>query len=198
MDHLWTPWRYSYITDESDARKGVPAELSAWSGDKGCLFCNMIAAADYATAHGMTRDDAERASGIVVRGQRVFICLNRFPYNSGHVMVVPCEHQASLAALAPQTAHELMDFAQRTEQAFARVYHPDGVNLGLNLGKAAGAGVAGHLHLHALPRWLGDTNFMTVTGETRVLPEELSVTWQRLREAFTQLAEPDAPASSGI
>jgi ATP adenylyltransferase len=198
MDRLWTPWRYAYVTDQSDARKGVPKELSDWPGDHGCLFCNMIAAVDYAIAQGMSPDNAERAAGIVVRGAHVFICLNRFPYNSGHVMIVPYEHQASLAALAPQTAHELMDFAQRTEQAFAYVYDPDGVNLGLNLGKAAGAGVAGHLHLHALPRWFGDTNFMTITGETRVLPEELPVTWQRLREAYTLLAQPDAPASSGI
>jgi ATP adenylyltransferase len=188
MEHLWTPWRYSYITDESDARKGVPAELSAWPGDTGCLFCNMIAAVDYAVAQGMSRDDAERTAGVVIRGERVFVCLNRFPYNSGHVMVVPYEHQAALAALAPETAHELMDMAQRTERAYSLVYRPDGMNLGLNLGKAAGAGVAAHLHLHALPRWLGDTNFMTVTGETRVLPEELPVTWQRLREAFAQKA----------
>jgi ATP adenylyltransferase len=186
MDHLWTPWRYSYITDESDARKGVPSELSGWPGDRGCLFCNMIAAVDYAIAQGTPQADAERAAGVVVRGEHVFVCLNRFPYNSGHVMVVPYEHQASLAALAPETAHELIDMAQRAELAFGRVYHPDGVNLGLNLGKAAGAGVAMHLHLHAVPRWMGDTNFMTVTGETRVLPEELAVTWQRLREAFAR------------
>ena len=188
MDHLWTPWRYSYITDESDARKGVPNELSGWTGDRGCLFCNMIAAVDYAISQGTLPADAERAAGVVVRGERVFVCLNRYPYNSGHVMVVPYEHQASLAALPLETAQELMNMAQRTERAFAQVYHPDGVNLGLNLGKAAGAGVAMHLHLHAVPRWQGDTNFMTVTGETRVLPEELSVTWQRLREAFTQKA----------
>jgi ATP adenylyltransferase len=144
----------------------------------------MIAAVDYAVEHGTTRDDAERAACVVARGERVFVCLNRFPYNSGHVMVVPYEHQASLAALPVETAHELMDFAQKAEAAYAKAYHPDGVNLGLNLGKAAGAGVAAHLHLHAVPRWVGDTNFMTVTGETRVLPEELFVTWRRLREAF--------------
>lgn len=184
MDYLWTPWRYAYITDETDARKGVPNELSGWPEDRGCLFCNMIAAVDYAVEHGTTRDDAERAACVVARGERVFVCLNRFPYNSGHVMVVPYEHQASLAALPVETAHELMDFAQKAEAAYAKAYHPDGVNLGLNLGKAAGAGVAAHLHLHAVPRWVGDTNFMTVTGETRVLPEELFVTWRRLREAF--------------
>lgn len=184
MDYLWTPWRYAYITDESDARKGVPNELSGWPEDRGCVFCNMIAAVDYAIAQGTSHHDAERAAGVVARGERVFVCLNRFPYNSGHVMVVPYEHQASLAALPAETAHELMDMAQRTEAAYAKVYRPDGVNLGLNLGKAAGAGVAMHLHLHAVPRWVGDTNFMTVTSETRVLPEELSVTWRRLREAF--------------
>lgn len=188
MDHLWTPWRYSYVTDKSVTRKGVPDELSSWPEDLGCVFCNMVAAADYAIAHGMSRDDAERFAGIVFRAKLVFVCLNRYPYNSGHIMIVPYEHQPSLAALAPETAHELMDVSQRTERVYENVYRPDGVNLGLNLGKAAGAGVAGHLHLHALPRWLGDTNFMTVTGETRVLPEELPVTWQRLREGYAQQA----------
>lgn len=188
MDRLWTPWRYAYVTDESDARKGVPSELSGWPDDHGCLFCNMIAAVDYAIAHGTSPDDAERAAGVVVRGEHVFVCLNRFPYNSGHIMVVPYEHQASLAALAPAVAHELIEMAQRAERAFGVAYHPDGINMGLNLGKAAGAGVAMHLHLHAVPRWQGDTNFMTVTGETRVLPEELPVTWQRLREAFAHKA----------
>jgi ATP adenylyltransferase len=95
-------------------------------------------------------------------------------------------HQGSLAALPAETAHELMDMTQRAERVYGLVYHPDGVNVGLNLGKAAGAGVTAHLHLHAVPRWAGDTNFITVTGETRVLPEDLAVTWQRLREAFAQ------------
>lgn len=189
MDYLWTPWRYPYITGQRNGRPGVPDELSGWPGDCGCLFCNMIAAVEYAVGQGMNRDEAEQAAGIVVRGERAFVCLNRFPYTSGHVMVVPYEHQASLAALPAETAHELMNMAQRTESAFARVYHPDGINMGLNLGEAAGAGVAMHLHLHALPRWVGDTNFMTVTGETRVLPEELSVTWGRLRNAFAEIAE---------
>jgi ATP adenylyltransferase len=188
MDRLWTPWRYAYVTDESDSRKGVPKDLSSWPGDHGCLFCNMIAATDHAIESGMSRDDAERAAGIVVRGLHSFVCLNRYPYNSGHVMVVPYEHQAALAALPSPAANELMNFAQRTERVFAEVYHPDGMNVGLNLGNAAGAGVAAHLHLHALPRWAGDTNFMTVIAETRVLPEELDVTWRRLREGFAQNA----------
>jgi ATP adenylyltransferase len=185
MDHLWTPWRYAYVTDsDPNMRKGVPKELAAWTGDLGCVFCNMIAAADYAIDHGVSVDDAERAAGIVLRAKQSFICLNRYPYNSGHIMVVPYEHQPSLAALDPAIAHELIELTQHAESALNRVYGPDGFNMGLNLGKAAGAGVTGHLHLHALPRWLGDTNFITVTGETRVLPEDISVTWQRLREAF--------------
>jgi ATP adenylyltransferase len=185
MDHLWTPWRYAYVTDErKDARKGVPEELDAWPGDNGCVFCNIIAAVDYAIEQGMPAEDAERAAGVVVRGRFNFLCLNRYPYNAGHLMVVPYVHLSSLAALNQETAHELIDFAQRTERALGEVYHPHGFNLGLNLGKAAGAGVAEHLHLHALPRWAGDTNFMTVVSETRVLPEDLSVTWQRLRTAF--------------
>jgi ATP adenylyltransferase len=185
MDHLWTPWRYVYVTDsDPKMRKGVPLELAAWTGDLGCVFCNMIAAADYAIEHGMGVDEAERAAGIVLRAKQAFVCLNRYPYNSGHIMVVPYEHQGSLAALEPAIANELMDLTRRAERALGRVYRPDGFNMGLNLGKAAGAGVTGHLHLHALPRWLGDTNFMTVAGETRVLPEDISVTWQRLREAF--------------
>ncbi len=185
MDHLWTPWRYAYVTDErKDARKGVPDQLSAWPGDKGCVFCNIIAAVDYAIAQGMSPGDAERAAGVVYRGKLNYICLNRYPYASGHIMVVPYVHLSSLAALETPAAHELIDLAQRAEQALKAVYHPHGFNMGLNLGQSAGAGVAEHLHLHALPRWAGDTNFMTVIAETRVLPEDLSVTWHRLREAF--------------
>ena len=189
MDHLWTPWRYAYITDtDVTMRKGVPQELATWPGDLGCVFCNMIAAADYAILHGMSVDEAECLAGIVLRAERAFICLNRYPYTSGHIMVVPYDHQASLATLDPAIAHELMNLTQRSEQALNLVYAPDGINIGLNLGRAAGAGVAAHLHLHALPRWFGDTNSMTVISETRVLPEALSTTWRRLREAFAALA----------
>jgi ATP adenylyltransferase len=193
VDYLWTPWRYTYVTaGDTKKRAGVPEELSAWPGDTGCVFCNMIASVDYAAEHGMDRSDTERAAGIVLRAERNYICLNRFPYTSGHIMVVPYEHQPSLAALPPETAHELMDLAQRSERALTEVYQPDGFNFGLNLGKSAGAGVAGHVHLHALPRWTGDTNFMTVVGETRVLPEDLAVTWERLRRAFAAQAPANA------
>ena len=185
MDYLWTPWRYTYVTEgDRKKRAGIPEELSAWQGDLGCVFCNMIAAADYAVEHGMDRREAERAAGIVLRAARNYICLNRFPYTSGHIMVVPYEHQASLAALPSETAREMVDLAQRSERALEELYHPDGFNFGLNLGKSAGAGVAGHVHLHALPRWTGDTNFLTTLAETRILPEDFSMTWERLRGAF--------------
>ena len=185
MDYLWTPWRYTYVTEgDKKKRAGIPDELAAWPGDLGCVFCNMIAAVDYAVAHGMNRIAAERAAGIVLRAEHNFICVNRFPYTSGHIMVVPYEHQASLAALSSETAREMMDLAQRVERAQTDLYHPDGFNFGLNLGKSAGAGVAGHVHLHALPRWTGDTNFLTTVGETRILPEDFYVTWQRMRKAL--------------
>lgn len=162
----------------------MPAALSAWPGDHHCVFCNLIAAADYAIDHGMTPEEADRAANIVLRGRSCYICLNAYPYTSGHVMIVPREHEASLGTLAGETALEMMALAQRTTRALESAYSPDGANLGLNLGKAAGAGVADHLHMHVLPRWFGDTNFMTVAAETRVLPEILEQSWQRLRRAF--------------
>jgi len=195
MDYLWTPWRYSYVSNaDGDRRQGVPPELAAWPGDRNCVFCNILASVQYAEEHGTSTEDAERAAGIVLRAKHNYLCLNAYPYATGHVMVVPYAHESSLAALDPSTSHEMMDIAQQTERAFGKVYAPQGMNFGLNLGKAAGAGVDGHLHLHALPRWLGDTNFMTVIGETRVLPEALEITWQRLREAFGKQPSTDVPA----
>ena len=155
MDYLWTPWRYSYIAS------GVK--------DGKCIFC---AAAE---AH---EDDR---SLIVLRAKKNFVILNRYPYTSGHVMVVPYAHQASLAALDQETLGEMMLLAQRLQRALETLYHPQGYNLGMNIGAAAGAGIADHLHLHVLPRWVGDTNFMTTVGETRVQPEELATTYERLR-----------------
>jgi ATP adenylyltransferase len=130
---------------------------------------------------------ADRAANIVLRAEHSFIVLNAFPYSSGHVMIVPFAHQDSLTSLDRSAAQEIMTLAQRTEAVLRQVYTPDGINLGLNLGKAAGAGVAGHLHMHVLPRWLGDSNFMTVIAETRVLPETLEATWERLREGFARI-----------
>jgi len=185
MDRLWTPWRYNYVTRaDKHLRKGVPVELDGWEGDFGCVFCNMIAAVDHAIATGMDSVAAERAAYIVYRGKDCYICLNAFPYATGHVLIIPYRHTDSLASLDPTIAMEMMGLAQSTETCLREAYHPDGLNFGLNLGEAAGAGVANHIHLHALPRWSGDTNFMTVTAETRVLPESLGITWDKLRNIF--------------
>ncbi len=188
MDYLWTPWRYAYVTAaDSTARPGVAARLSAWPGDHRCVFCNLIASIDFAIAHGMSAEEAEVAGGLILRGQHCFICLNIFPYTSGHIMVMPYAHLDRLADLSAAAAHELIDLAQRAERALERLYHPQGLNLGMNLGQAAGAGVVGHLHLHALPRWTGDTSFVTTVAETRILPEDLETTWKRMRGAFGEL-----------
>jgi ATP adenylyltransferase len=198
MDRLWTPWRYSYITSDTKdvARKGVPDALKGWPGDHNCVFCNMIGALDWAIAKGMPADEAERAIHLLERGDACFTVLNGFPYNNGHLMVVPYQHESSLAALPLATAEEIMRYARRTETALRQVYNPDGLNMGLNLGESAGAGVAAHLHLHALPRWAGDTNFMTVVAETRILPEMLEGSWERIRQALRNLPhEGQAPAA---
>jgi ATP adenylyltransferase len=185
MDHLWTPWRYNYVSRaDRESRKGVPGALSAWPGDLGCVFCNMIAAVDFAVHAGGVPEAAEEAAYIVYRGAACFICLNAFPYSTGHVLIIPYQHLDSLAALEAPAATEMMALAQAAERALRAVYTPDGLNFGLNLGEAAGAGVANHVHLHGLPRWSGDTNFMTATAETRVLPETLGATWAKLRRAF--------------
>lgn len=158
MDYLWTPWRYRYVADASK--------------DDRCIFCDALAA----------NDDARTL--IVLRAAKNFIILNRYPYTSGHVMVVPYAHVGDLGAVDTETLTEMMQLAQRVQGALARTYRPEGFNLGMNLGRAAGAGVTGHVHLHVLARWAGDANFMTVTGETRVEPEELSTTYEKLRKAL--------------
>ena len=158
MDYLWTPWRYKYIADATK--------------DDRCIFCDAIAA----------NDDVKML--IVFRGSKNYIILNRFPYTSGHVMVVPYAHISDLAAADAEVVSEMMLLAQRVEAALEKTYHPEGYNLGMNLGRAAGAGVLGHLHLHVLPRWSGDSNFMTVVSETRVEPEDLTTTYQKLRAAL--------------
>jgi ATP adenylyltransferase len=187
MDHLWNPWRYAYVTAaKTAARPGVPEALSAWPGDKGCVFCNLIASIDYAIANGVDAVKAEAAGGLILRGKHCFICLNAYPYTSGHVMVMPYAHLDRLVALPIEAAHELIELAQRTENALQKLYNAQGFNIGLNIGSAGGAGVAGHLHMHALPRWTGDTNFMTTIAETRMLPEDLETTWRRMREALRE------------
>jgi ATP adenylyltransferase len=164
MDYLWTPWRYAYITDaaKSDGKSGQ------------CIFCELP-----------KLPDAE--AKIVYRGQHCFIILNSFPYTSGHVMVVPFAHLDELEKLPEPAAHEMISLSQQAERVLRQVYSPDGINLGMNIGRAAGAGVAGHIHMHVLPRWIGDTNFMTVSGESRVLPEALEATYEKLRNALRGL-----------
>jgi ATP adenylyltransferase len=126
----------------------------------------------------------DRANLVVLRAEHNFILLNLYPYTSGHLMIAPYAHVASLQDAEPVALEEMMRLARRADTALRQLYKPDGMNLGMNLGACAGAGVAGHIHMHVLPRWCGDASFMTTVGETRVLPEELSVTWERLREAL--------------
>ncbi len=197
MDRLWTPWRYSYITGGKTAgRKGVPEELNDWPGDpamseeqRGCVFCNLFRSVEWGLAQGIA--GAERAGLVVARLRDGYVCLNRYPYSSGHVLLVPYRHTNSLVTLRPEESGELMTMARRAEQVLRAVYKPDGINVGLNLGQAAGAGVAEHLHVHVLPRWFGDVNFMTVTAETRILPETLEQTWDRVRAGFAAPVDED-------
>jgi ATP adenylyltransferase len=164
MDYLWTPWRYAYITDA--------AKIDGKSGQ--CILCELPKLPD-------------AGAKIVLRGQHCFVILNSFPYTSGHIMVVPFAHLDELQKLPEPAAREMMSLSQQAERILREVYSPDGINLGMNIGRAAGAGVAGHIHMHVLPRWVGDTNFMTVTGETRVLPEALEETYEKLRTAMRGL-----------
>ena len=132
----------------------------------------------------MAAETNDEENLIVHRGAHNFVVLNRYPYTSGHLMVVPFAHAAQLNAIEPAAAAELMEITRMAESCLRNVYQPHGLNLGMNIGESAGAGIAGHIHMHVLPRWSGDSNFMTTVAETRVLPEELSVTWTRLHEAF--------------
>ena len=161
MDFLFTPWRYAYISGAN-----APA---------GCLFCGLLP----------TKDDEK--SLIVHRAKNCFVMLNAFPYTSGHVMIVPYEHVDELSKLSQPAAQEMIELTQRMESILRELYRPDGLNLGMNLGKAAGAGVAGHIHMHILPRWVADANFVSVIGETRVLPEALDVTWERMRKELGKI-----------
>lgn len=164
MDRLWSPWRFAYVTSASDA----PA---------GCIFCNVL--------------DPGRGELVLARGQRVYAILNLYPYNNGHLMIVPFRHVATLEATTSDERVELMRFTRLAEMALTEAYSPQGINVGINLGRSAGAGIADHLHVHLVPRWTGDTNFMSVIGETRVLPEDLTATKKRLQPIFERLVIAD-------
>ena len=164
MERLWSPWRLAYVT-------------SASGESTGCIFCNTT--------------EPGREELILVRGRGAFVILNLYPYNRGHLMVVPNRHVPTLHASTPDELAELMTLTRHAEMALAEAYKPPGINIGINLGRPAGAGVLDHLHVHLVPRWNGDTNFMTVVGNVRVLPEDLSETVKRLRPVFERLARDD-------
>ena len=172
MDHLWSPWRYNYVSS-------VPAE--APTGQR-CLFCRTGAIIQ--TGGGGQQELADTENLVVRRDRLSFILLNRYPYSAGHVLIAPYAHVASLEEAETDALEEIMRSAKQIEGALRREYRPEGFNLGFNIGKCAGAGIAGHIHLHIIPRWTGDASFVTTVGETRVLPEELAVTYRRLREAL--------------
>lgn len=156
MDFIWSPWRYNYLASHGEPRPD-------------CVFC-----VEEDTSH-----DAERL--IVFRAAHNFIILNLFPYASGHLMIAPYEHIKTIALAKSEQLSEMMDLSKRSVAALQQLYRPDGFNLGMNLGQAAGAGIREHFHFHVVPRWSGDANFMSITGETRVLPEELNRTYERLK-----------------
>ena len=160
MERLWAPWRLQYVTQDKPG---------------GCIFCDKPLQGD------------DRAAYIVHRGELAYVILNAYPYNNGHVMVAPFAHISEFEGLPPETLREMMDLAQRCTRALKLVFHPDGLNLGFNLGAAAGAGIKDHLHLHLVPRWSGDTNFMPVLADVRVIPQSLGQSYEQLAEAFARL-----------
>lgn len=163
MDFLFSPWRYRYL---AAARR---------QENEACVLCAVLADVD------------DAANFILARTRQIAVMLNLYPYNSGHLMILPLEHRAWLSELSADVQAQMFSIAAVAEGALRNEYHPQGLNLGINLGEAAGAGIAGHLHLHVLPRWVGDANFMSVIGETRVLPEELPHTYERLKPYFAAL-----------
>lgn len=157
MERIWAPWRIQYIQAEKPA---------------GCFLCEKPAR------------DEDTASYILFRGEKNFVILNGYPYNPGHLIVAPYRHVADLAKLTAEERHEHFDIVSRSTEVLDRVYHPDGLNVGINLGRAAGAGLEDHVHTHLVPRWQGDTNFMTVIADIRVLPDALAAVYQKLAGKF--------------
>ncbi len=160
MNNLWTPWRFHYLRSGSKA--------------KGCIFCRMLA----------DGPEWDRQNLVLVRDRQTLLVLNRFPYTAGHLLIVPRRHVASLVEADPSDLAHLLTWARESEGILRDAYAPDGFNIGMNLGRCAGAGVAGHLHLHVVPRWIGDANSVSIVGQTRIIPEELEATFDKLRSRF--------------
>lgn len=161
MDILYAPWRAQYILGGAERGK-----------DEGCFLCGYPSAGD------------DEKTLIIGRGEFCYVLMNKYPYNPGHLMVAPYRHTADFGGLAAAEAAEMTALAQKSQRLLAEVMSPQGFNLGMNLGKIAGAGVGDHLHLHVVPRWAGDTNFMPVLGEARIISEALNLTWKRLAAAW--------------
>jgi ATP adenylyltransferase len=160
LDRLWAPWRMAYIMSTVN------------ENDEGCVFCRILA------------DPDDESNLILFRGRHAFVVMNLFPYNTGHLMVVPVRHVGDFAALSDEEHLELMSLVGRSQTALDRSLSPHGYNIGMNLGRASGAGIVGHLHYHIVPRWSGDSNFMPVIADTKVISESLTETWRRLKESF--------------
>jgi ATP adenylyltransferase len=169
LEHLWAGWRREYIVEATERERAGGLQHDASE----CVFCRLAES-------GPPSED----NLVVWRGSLTFVVMNAFPYASGHVLVLPLRHVGPMAELTEAEAAELWSATQDSVDAIERAFDPDGLNMGANLGRAAGAGLPGHLHLHVLPRWSGDTNFMTAVAETRVLPETLQLSWKRLTDAW--------------
>ena len=163
MDRLWSPWRSEYIA----------AGSSAESKAGGCVFCDI-----------QRHPSQDEKNFILHRAEYNFVVLNLYPYIPGHLLIVPNQHVGELASAPRDKTNEMMDLTKRAQTALAEAYKPAGYNIGMNLGTAGGAGIVDHIHIHILPRWVGDSNFMSTVGETRVLPEDLSTTYKKLRGKF--------------
>jgi len=171
LDRLWSPWRLQYVISTDEAH--------------GCVFCE-------------AQSSPGAGSLVLFRARHCYVILNLYPYNSGHLMVVPSRHIATLSAASHDERCEMMDLTRVAEQALTEAYRPQGLNVGMNLGRSAGAGIVDHMHIHVVPRWHGDTNFMTVVGDARVLPEDMAQSAERLRPVFDRIARASGvPAAEG-
>jgi len=163
MNKLWAPWRYEYIKNTISGNS------------EGCLFCNII------------NENNDKENLIVCRGKKSYIIINRYPYNNGHLMIVPYNHFSEVEMLSDEEILEMMKFLKLSIKVLSKKFSPEGFNIGVNLGKVAGAGIDDHIHLHIVPRWTGDTNFMPVLGDTKIISQNLQETWKIIKEGFDEI-----------